>query len=70
MANEGKFLCIISQEDEEKVLKIFKSNPLGKNAAVIGRVIGTEDKLVTLKTRLGGKRIVDILYGEGLPRIC
>jgi hydrogenase expression/formation protein HypE len=70
MANEGKFLCIIPQEDEEKALSIFKSNPIGENATVIGKVISSNYNLVTLKTRLGGKRIVDILYGEGLPRIC
>jgi len=70
MANEGKFLCIISQDDGEKALNIIKNNPLGKNAAIIGKVVSTDNNLVTVKTRLGGKRIVDILYGEGLPRIC
>lgn len=70
MANEGKFLCITSSEDAEKALHLLRSNSLGKNAQIIGHIIETERHLVTLKTRLGGKRIIDVLYGEGLPRIC
>lgn len=70
MANEGKFLCIVPREQEELVLALLKKNSLGVNSRIIGRVTGKEKSVVTLKTRLGGKRIVDILYGEGLPRIC
>ncbi len=70
MANEGKFLCITSKEDEERVLNILKSHPLGVKATSIGHIVNTEEYLVTVKTRLGGRRIIDILYGEGLPRIC
>jgi hydrogenase expression/formation protein HypE len=70
MANEGKFLCLVSRRDEEKVLHILQNHELGVNARVIGHVTDTGKNLVTVKTRLGGKRIVDILYGEGLPRIC
>ncbi|NLI93076.1 MAG: hydrogenase expression/formation protein HypE [Peptococcaceae bacterium] len=70
MANEGKFLCITSQKDEEKVLEILQNHPLGKRARCIGHILNTDKFQVTVKTRLGGRRIVDILYGEGLPRIC
>jgi hydrogenase expression/formation protein HypE len=70
MANEGKFLCIVSQADEGRVLDILRSHDLGRNAGIIGRVQKTDDTLVTVRTRLGGRRIIDILYGEGLPRIC
>lgn len=70
MANEGKFICIVPQEHQEEVINILKMNPLGLKARVIGRVTEQGNHLVTVKTRLGGRRIVDILYGEGLPRIC
>ncbi|MGI6449711.1 MAG: hydrogenase expression/formation protein HypE [Desulfitobacteriia bacterium] len=70
MANEGKFLCIVAKEDEEKALAILKNTKLGANARIIGHIMETGRYLVTLKTRLGGRRIIDVLYGEGLPRIC
>ncbi|RNC29770.1 MAG: Hydrogenase isoenzymes formation protein HypE [Candidatus Dichloromethanomonas elyunquensis] len=70
MANEGKFLCIVSKKDEKKVLEILHSHPLGTRAGCIGHIVNTDTNQVTVKTRLGGRRIVDILYGEGLPRIC
>jgi len=70
MANEGKFLCVTSQKDEQRVLDILRSHPLGARARIIGHVTQTDAYLVTVKTRLGGRRIIDILYGEGLPRIC
>ncbi|HHV64285.1 MAG TPA: hydrogenase expression/formation protein HypE [Peptococcaceae bacterium] len=70
MANEGKFMCIVAKEDEEKALEILKNTKLGANARIIGHIIDTGRYLVTLKTRLGGRRIIDVLYSEGLPRIC
>jgi len=70
MANEGKFLCITAQEHSDQALEILKQNRLGTNARLIGSVAETGRPLVTVKTRLGGKRIIDVLYGEGLPRIC
>ena len=70
MANEGKFLCIAAKEHEGEILAKLRENPLGKNSRIIGRVSSKDKYLVTVKTRLGGKRIIDILYGEGLPRIC
>ena len=70
MANEGKFLCISSQEHEEEILSRLKNNPLGINSRIIGRITDIGKYVVTVKTRLGGKRIIDILHGEGLPRIC
>lgn len=70
MANEGKFLSIVSQADEGRVMDMLRSHDLGRNARIIGRVLKTNETLVTVRTRLGGRRIIDILYGEGLPRIC
>lgn len=70
MANEGKFVCITSGEHADKALQILRKSPLGEKAGLIGRVTEIGDCLVTVKTRLGGRRIIDFLYGEGLPRIC
>ncbi|UWG95584.1 hydrogenase expression/formation protein HypE [Dehalobacter sp. DCM] len=70
MANEGKFLCIIAPEHADMALDILHQHPLGVHAQIIGKVADNAKPLVTIKTRLGGKRIIDVLYGEGLPRIC
>jgi len=51
-------------------LKAIQSDPCGKDAAVIGQVVNDYPGKVFLKTRIGGKRIVDMLAGEQLPRIC
>lgn len=68
MGNEGKMIVVVPGEDEEKALEIIKNTEAGKEACVIGHV--TEGHGVVMITRLGGKRVVDVLYGEGLPRIC
>lgn len=70
MANEGKFLTIVSKEDSESVLKILQSFEKGKSAKVIGRVTGKYKGLVYLKTLSGGERILDLLVKDMLPRIC
>lgn len=68
MANEGKLALVVPQQDAQKAVELLRAQPYGKNAAIIGSV--TRDAGVVLRTRLGGKRILDVLYGEGLPRIC
>lgn len=68
MANEGKMIAMIAAEDGEKALELLKKTEWGKDAAIIARVV--PGKGVIMKTPLGGSRIVDVLYGEGLPRIC
>lgn len=69
VANEGKFLMILPEEYTEQALSVMKQHPFGREAAIIGRVLETVPK-VYLKTLLGGKRIVDMLSGDQLPRIC
>ncbi|MDD2420619.1 MAG: hydrogenase expression/formation protein HypE [Heliobacteriaceae bacterium] len=69
MANEGKLVCFVGAADAAKALAIIKQSRYGQGAKVIGQVIAGA-KQVTVTTRLGGRRILDILYGEGLPRIC
>lgn len=70
MGNEGKMLCIVSGEDARKALEIISGSSYGEKAAIIGRAYGRDRAKVVMTTRLGGKRIVDVLTGEGLPRIC
>jgi len=68
MANEGKLIAVLPQEHGEKALEIMKANKYGQNAAIIGEI--AEGNQVKMTTRFGGTRIIDVLYGEGLPRIC
>lgn len=70
VANEGKFLAFVDPTDTEKVLSIIKSDPQGRNAQVIGKVVSDHPKIVTMKTNIGSRRIVDMISGEQLPRIC
>ncbi len=68
MGNEGKMLAIVSEEDADKAIKIMSKITCSKDSVIIGKIV--EGKGVYMKTTLGGKRVIDILYGEGLPRIC
>ena len=70
LANEGKLLAFVCAEDTDAVLAAIKTNPFGKDAAVIGEVVEDHIGKVILETRIGGMRIVDMLAGEQLPRIC
>ena len=70
VANEGKIVCVVAQEHATSALEAMRRHPLGREAAVIGRVTDTQPPLVELNTRAGGRRIVQRPYGEELPRIC
>ncbi len=70
VANEGKLAAIVAREDAEKVLKVMKKHKYGKNAVIIGEVIAEHPGRVVMKTMLGSSRIVDMLVGDLLPRIC
>ncbi|WP_425800663.1 hydrogenase expression/formation protein HypE [Desulfitobacterium sp. Sab5] len=70
LANEGKALVIVSPSAAEEVLKKMKNHPLGRYAARIGKVQAENSGRVLLETPLGGKRILGMLEGEHLPRIC
>jgi len=70
IANEGKLIAIVSPEDSDKVLNCMKAHPYGKAAAVIGQVVADNPGRVFMKTGVGGTRILDMLAGEQLPRIC
>lgn len=70
IANEGKILVIVSAEDGDLILNKMKGNPLGKNSVIIGRVREDNPGIVVMKTSIGSSRIVDMISGEQLPRIC
>lgn len=70
VANEGKLVAICAEEDAEKLLLVMRAHPLGSKASVIGEVVTDEHGFVQMTTRLGGRRMVDWLTGEQLPRIC
>jgi hydrogenase expression/formation protein HypE len=70
IANEGKFVAAVAPDQAEAVLGAMKAHPLGREAAVIGEVASGRPGLVSMKTAVGGWRIVDMLVGEQLPRIC
>jgi hydrogenase expression/formation protein HypE len=70
IANEGKLVAVVAAEAAERVLAAMRSHPLGNRATRIGHVIADEHRFVQMDTRFGGRRIVDWLSGEPLPRIC
>ena len=70
VANEGKLVALVAAQDVDLVLAAMRSHPLGKDAAVIGEVTSDHPGFVMMKTRVGGTRVVDMLSGEQLPRIC
>ncbi|CUS86389.1 hydrogenase expression/formation protein HypE [Candidatus Kryptobacter tengchongensis] len=70
VANEGKLIVVVSPEDAEKVLETMQNNPFGKEARIIGEITEEHPGVVLMKTIIGGKRVVDMLAGEQLPRIC
>ena len=70
VANEGKLVAIVPDADADKVLKVMRKNRYGKKAAIIGEVGAEKPGRVVMKTVLGASRIVDMLVGDLLPRIC
>lgn len=70
VANEGKVLVMVAPEDADQVLYKMRQHPLGRNSCIIGRVVSEHPGRVVLHTGIGGRRIVDMLSGEQLPRIC
>jgi len=70
VANEGKLVAVVASDDAEKLLEVMRGDPLGREATIIGEVTGQAAAKVLLTTRIGGTRIVDMLAGEMLPRIC
>ena len=70
VANEGKLVAIVPAESASAVLKAMREHPLGRESAIIGTVTDTHPGMVTMKTAFGTTRVVDMLPGDQLPRIC
>jgi hydrogenase expression/formation protein HypE len=70
LANEGKVLIVAGAGEETKVLDILRLDPLGKYSEIVGEIIPDKRKSVILNTSIGGRRILDMLSGQQLPRIC
>jgi hydrogenase expression/formation protein HypE len=70
IANEGKMIFIVSEDSAHEILSVIRSHELGKDAEIIGTVTGDDPGMVIMKTTIGSKRVVDMISGEQLPRIC
>ena len=70
LANEGRVVAIVPSDETPRALAAMRSHPLGSGACRIGQVVNRRPGLVVMHTVLGGQRIVDMLIGDQLPRIC
>jgi len=70
VANEGKLIAFVGRDDAERVLDVMRADELGRESVVIGEVVDDHPGIVVMRTRIGGSRVVDMLSGEQLPRIC
>jgi len=70
VANEGRFICILPAAEADRALGIMRAHPLGTGAERVGRVAEDASGLVTMRSRIGASRVVNMLSGEQLPRIC
>jgi len=70
IANEGKLVTIVENVAGDRVLACMKRHPLGINAEIIGEVVEKPEGMVSLVTRIGGTRVIDMMVGDQLPRIC
>ena len=70
VANEGKLIAVVPPDDAPRVLAAMKTHPLGRNAAVIGQVVDDHPGMVVMDSLVGGERVVTMIAGEQLPRIC
>ena len=70
IANEGKLLAIVPPHEADRALEAMRASPLGRDAAMIGEVLDGPEDMVLLRTEAGGSRVLDMLVGDPLPRIC
>ena len=70
VANEGKLIAVVPPDDAERLLQTMRGHPLGKKAAVLGEVVDDHRGMVVQRSLVGGERVVTLLAGEQLPRIC
>lgn len=70
VANEGKLVAIVPEKHAKSLIEVMHSHPLGRDAAVIGKVTDEHPRMVVMQSLIGGTRVVTMLAGEQLPRIC
>jgi hydrogenase expression/formation protein HypE len=70
VANEGKLIAFVEPHKAENILSAIQKDDFGKKATIIGEVVSNHPGRVVMKTRIGGTRIIDMLTGGQLPRIC
>jgi len=70
VASEGKLVAVVAPSEAERALAAMRKHPLGEHAAIFGDIVADHPGMVTQRSRLGGERIVTMLAGEQLPRIC
>lgn len=70
VANEGKLVAIVAAAAADEIVQRMRQHPLGGEAAVIGEVVADHAGMVLMKTEIGGTRVLDVMFGEQLPRIC
>ncbi len=70
VANEGKLLAIVAPAMADAILQQMRTHALGQNAAIIGEVVADHPGMVLMRTEIGGTRVLDVMFGEQLPRIC
>jgi hydrogenase expression/formation protein HypE len=70
VANEGKLIAVVPSKDAQLLLKVMQAHPLGASAALIGEVVDDHPGMVVMRSLVGGERVVSLLAGEQLPRIC
>lgn len=70
VANEGKLLAVVAPEIAEPIVQRMRTHPLGRESRIIGEITERPQNMVLMKTAVGGTRVVDVLFGEQMPRIC
>ena len=70
VANEGKLVAVVPPDEAERLLEAMRGHPLGRDAAMIGEIVEEHPGMVVLRSVIGGDRVVTMLAGEQLPRIC
>jgi len=70
VANEGRFVAFVAADAAEEVLAVMREHPLGRESCLVGEVVAEHARVVRLRSRFGGSRVLDMMSGEQLPRIC
>jgi hydrogenase expression/formation protein HypE len=69
-ANEGKLIAVVAPDDADRLLAVMRNHPLGRSAAKVGEIVADHAGMVIMRSLVGGQRVVTMLAGEQLPRIC